>query len=112
MDVDFVVNSSISEGFAAILLEAWSAKKIIFARNNSGNSAVIRDGISGLLYDTPEQFIQQLDHALSDKEYRNHLEQSSFEYLLSQGLIENEKRELLRILCESYHCLLANPRGI
>ena len=40
---------------------------------------MIRDGVSGLLYDTPEQFIQLLDRALSDKEYRAHLEQSSFE---------------------------------
>lgn len=69
------------------MLEAWSAKKIIFARNNSGNRAVIRDGVSGLLFDTPEQFIEQLDHVLSDKEYRNHLEQSSFEYFQPVYLI-------------------------
>lgn len=40
---------------------------------------MIRDGVSGLLFDTPEQFIQQLDRALSDEEYRKQLEQSSFE---------------------------------
>ena len=90
MDVDVVINTSISEGFAAIVfdslvcemqvLEAWSAKKVLIARSNSGNCAVIRNGVSGLLYETPEEFIQLLDHVLSDENYRHKLEQSSFEF--------------------------------
>ena len=99
MDVDVVINTSISEGFAAIVLEAWSAKKVLIARSNSGNCAVIRNGVSGLLYETPEEFIQLLDHVLSDENYRHKLEQSSFDYLTSQGLLENEKHELQRIFC-------------
>ena len=41
---------------------------------------MIRNGVSGLLYETPEEFIQLLDHVLSDENYRHKLEQSSFEF--------------------------------
>ena len=70
MDVDVVVNTSISEGFAAVLLESASAGKIIIARNNPGNASVIVNGVNGLLYDTPEEFIFLVDKILTDPVYK------------------------------------------
>ena len=77
MDVDVVVNTSISEGFAAVLLESASAGKIIIARNNPGNASVIVNGVNGLLYDTPEEFIFLVHKILTDPVYKKNLENSA-----------------------------------
>ena len=108
MDVDLVVNTSISEGFAAVLLESASAGKIIIARNNPGNASVIVHGINGLLYDTPYEFISLVDKLLTDPVYKQDLERSakqlSFDmslncrYYRDSSLYEKEKESIGAIL--------------
>lgn len=79
LDVDLVINTSLSEGLAAVTLEAASAGKIMLARNNSGNASVIQNGVNGLLFDSPPEFIQLVDKLFSDNDYRAKLEASTVE---------------------------------
>lgn len=62
------------------VLEAWSAGKVVIARNNSGCKSLIHSGINGLLFETPAECIQAIDKIIQDKNYREELEKSSKEY--------------------------------
>jgi glycosyltransferase involved in cell wall biosynthesis len=57
---DLVLNNSFSEGLPNTLVEATSLGRPILARNIPGNSALVRDGINGLLYDDAQGFERQL----------------------------------------------------
>lgn len=77
LDVDVVINTSSSEGFPAVVIEAWSAGRVVIARKNSGCQAIIHHGENGLLFETPEEFIELLDRVRSQEGVREQLERSS-----------------------------------
>ncbi|XP_058137198.1 glycosyltransferase 1 domain-containing protein 1 isoform X2 [Dasypus novemcinctus] len=49
-----VVNSSVSEGMSAAILEAMDLEVPVLARNIPGNAAVVRHGATGLLFSDPQ----------------------------------------------------------
>ncbi|KAJ0067583.1 hypothetical protein NL108_008618, partial [Boleophthalmus pectinirostris] len=49
-----VVNSSLSEGMSAAILEAMHLGVPVVARDIPGNSAIVEHGITGLLYSSPQ----------------------------------------------------------
>lgn len=98
LDVDVVLNTSLSEGLAAVILEAWSAGKVIVARRNSGNCAVIKEGVSGVLFDTPGECIATVDRLLTDDAYKHKMETLSREYIALQSLFDKEKRLLESVM--------------
>ena len=98
LDVDVVLNTSLSEGLAAVILEAWSAGKVIVARRNSGNCAVIKEGVSGVLFDTPEECIAIVDRLLTADAYKHKMETLSREYIALQSLFDKEKRLLESVM--------------
>eukprot|EP01132_Coremiostelium_polycephalum_P001435 gene1435-1809_t len=69
-----LVNSSINEGLCTCIIEAMALDTPVIARNNGGNSRMLLNGDLGLLFDTPQQFIQccqRLEH--DDNELRSNL---------------------------------------
>lgn len=50
-DADVVLNTSESEGESNALLEAQAAGRVIVARRNAGNTALVRHGADGWLFD-------------------------------------------------------------
>lgn len=57
-ETDVVLNNSVSEGMPNALIEASTLGRPILALSNSGNRAVVEDGVNGLLYRNPEEFFQ------------------------------------------------------
>ncbi|KAK3084993.1 hypothetical protein FSP39_022519 [Pinctada imbricata] len=49
-----LVNSSISEGMAAVILEAMDLCIPVIARQNDGNCSLISNGNTGFIYNTPQ----------------------------------------------------------
>ncbi|XP_060238283.1 glycosyltransferase 1 domain-containing protein 1 isoform X4 [Meriones unguiculatus] len=49
-----LVNSSVSEGMSAAILEAMDLEVPVLARNIPGNSAVVEHGVTGLLFSNPQ----------------------------------------------------------
>ncbi|NXA49722.1 GL1D1 protein, partial [Nothocercus julius] len=52
-----VVNSSISEGMSAAILEAMDLDIPVLARNIPGNAAIIKHKDTGLLFSDPQEFV-------------------------------------------------------
>ncbi|KAJ7410669.1 Glycosyltransferase 1 domain-containing protein 1 [Willisornis vidua] len=52
-----VVNSSISEGMSAAILEAMDLNIPVLARNIPGNAAIIKHKETGLLFSNPQEFV-------------------------------------------------------
>uniref|UniRef100_A0A3Q0RVZ7 Glycosyltransferase 1 domain containing 1 n=1 Tax=Amphilophus citrinellus TaxID=61819 RepID=A0A3Q0RVZ7_AMPCI len=65
-----VVNSSISEGMSAAILEAMHLGVPVLARDIPGNAAVVQHEVTGLLYSSPQEFVHQSQRLLSDHELR------------------------------------------
>lgn len=63
---DVVLNSSESEGESNAILEAQWAGKLVVARRNHGNVALIEDGADGRLFDTPDELANLLEAARLD----------------------------------------------
>ncbi|XP_035114073.2 glycosyltransferase 1 domain-containing protein 1 isoform X7 [Callithrix jacchus] len=61
-----VVNSSVSEGMSAAILEAMDLEVPVLARNIPGNAAVVRHEVTGLLFSTPQEFVHLAKRLVSD----------------------------------------------
>ncbi|XP_021562892.1 glycosyltransferase 1 domain-containing protein 1 [Carlito syrichta] len=61
-----VVNSSVSEGMSAAILEAMDLEVPVLARNIPGNAAVVKHEVTGLLFSDPQEFVQLAKRLISD----------------------------------------------
>ncbi|XP_028914033.1 glycosyltransferase 1 domain-containing protein 1 [Ornithorhynchus anatinus] len=61
-----VVNSSVSEGMSAAILEAMDLEVPVLARNIPGNAAVIQHEVTGLLFSDPQGFVQLAKRLVND----------------------------------------------
>uniref|UniRef100_A0A674KC00 Glycosyltransferase 1 domain containing 1 n=1 Tax=Terrapene triunguis TaxID=2587831 RepID=A0A674KC00_9SAUR len=61
-----VVNSSISEGMSAAILEAMDLDVPVLARNIPGNAAIIQHKDTGLLFTDPQEFVQLSKSLMND----------------------------------------------
>nr|KAF6403428.1 glycosyltransferase 1 domain containing 1 [Molossus molossus] len=61
-----LVNSSVSEGMSAAILEAMDLDVPVLARNIPGNAAVVRHGVTGLLFSDPQEFVQLAQRLIRD----------------------------------------------
>ncbi|XP_022453887.1 glycosyltransferase 1 domain-containing protein 1 isoform X3 [Delphinapterus leucas] len=53
-----VVNSSVSEGMSAAILEAMDLEVPVLARNIPGNAAVVKHEVTGLLFSDPQRLLK------------------------------------------------------
>ncbi|XP_056448608.1 glycosyltransferase 1 domain-containing protein 1-like isoform X3 [Gadus chalcogrammus] len=93
-----VVNSSISEGMSAAILEAMHLEVPVVARDIPGNAAVVQHEVTGLLYSSPQEFVCQSQRLLSDGELRERLVRTAKLYVEQQHSVERER--------ETYHRLV------
>ncbi|XP_047478753.1 glycosyltransferase 1 domain-containing protein 1-like isoform X2 [Penaeus chinensis] len=61
-----LLNSSLSEGMSAAVLEAMALGTPVLARDIPGNRAVVRHGETGMLFSCPDTFVQQLNRLLDE----------------------------------------------
>ncbi|XP_058512618.1 glycosyltransferase 1 domain-containing protein 1 isoform X1 [Ochotona princeps] len=76
-----VVNSSVSEGMSAAILEAMDLEVPVLARNIPGNAALVKHGVTGLLFSDPEEFVQLAQRLLSDPALEKELVANGKEYV-------------------------------
>ncbi|XP_047418547.1 glycosyltransferase 1 domain-containing protein 1 [Sciurus carolinensis] len=61
-----LVNSSVSEGMSAAILEAMDLEVPVLARNIPGNAALVKHGVTGLLFADPQEFVQLAKRLIRD----------------------------------------------
>ncbi|XP_061624747.1 glycosyltransferase 1 domain-containing protein 1 isoform X1 [Phyllopteryx taeniolatus] len=93
-----VVNSSISEGMSAAILEAMDLGLPVVARDIPGNKAVVQHEITGLLYSSPQEFVRQSQRLLSDHELRRRVIRNGKVYVGKHHSLKQERETYQRLL--------------
>jgi len=76
-----VVNSSVSEGMSAAILEAMDLEVPVLARNIPGNAAVVKHEVTGLLFSDPQEFVQLAKRLVRDPALEKEIVANGREYV-------------------------------
>uniref|UniRef100_A0A673VEU8 Glycosyl transferase family 1 domain-containing protein n=1 Tax=Suricata suricatta TaxID=37032 RepID=A0A673VEU8_SURSU len=76
-----VVNSSVSEGMSAAILEAMDLEVPVLARNIPGNAAVVKHEVTGLLFSDPQEFVHLAKRLTRDPALERDLVARGTEYV-------------------------------
>uniref|UniRef100_A0A2K6PUY7 Glycosyltransferase 1 domain containing 1 n=1 Tax=Rhinopithecus roxellana TaxID=61622 RepID=A0A2K6PUY7_RHIRO len=76
-----VVNSSVSEGMSAAILEAMDLEVPVLARNIPGNAAVVKHEVTGLLFSNPQEFVHLAKRLVSDPALEKEIVGNGREYV-------------------------------
>lgn len=87
-----VVNSSTSEGMASALLESMALGVPVLARIIPGNSAVIKHKETGILYNSPEEFIALAKELKKSPQLRNYITTNAKKYIGEHHSVEKETK--------------------
>uniref|UniRef100_A0AAQ4PJ09 Glycosyltransferase 1 domain containing 1 n=1 Tax=Gasterosteus aculeatus aculeatus TaxID=481459 RepID=A0AAQ4PJ09_GASAC len=93
-----VVNSSVSEGMSAAILEAMDLGVPVLARDIPGNAAVVRHESTGLLYSSPQEFLHQSQRLLSDRELSERLVRNGKLYVEEHHSLGQERETYQRLV--------------
>lgn len=97
-----VVNSSLSEGMSAAILEAMDLGVPVLARDIPGNAAVVQHEVTGLLYSSPQEFVHESERLLSDHELRERVVRNGRLYVEKHHSLKQE-RETYQRLVDTLH---------
>ncbi|PNJ17180.1 LOW QUALITY PROTEIN: GLT1D1 isoform 5, partial [Pongo abelii] len=76
-----VVNSSVSEGMSAAILEAMDLEVPVLARNIPGNAAMVKHEVTGLLFSNPQEFVHLAKRLVSDPALEKEIVVNGKEYV-------------------------------
>ncbi|CAH1232414.1 GLT1D1 [Branchiostoma lanceolatum] len=93
-----VVNSSVSEGMSGAILEAMCLGVPVIARNIAGNAAIITHKETGLLFNSPQEFVSEAKCLLGDADLRKTITAKAQDYVNTHHSGEAEKQTYCRLI--------------
>ncbi|XP_054248755.1 glycosyltransferase 1 domain-containing protein 1 [Indicator indicator] len=87
-----VVNSSISEGMSAAILEAMDLDIPVLARNIPGNAAIIKHKETGLLFSNPQEFVLLSKSLMNDPVMEKEIVTRAKDYVKKHHSWESERK--------------------
>ncbi|XP_036953035.1 glycosyltransferase 1 domain-containing protein 1 [Acanthopagrus latus] len=93
-----VLNSSVSEGMSAAILEAMDLGVPVLARDIPGNAAIVQHEFNGLLYLSPQEFVHQSQRLLSDHELRERVVRNGKLYVEEHHGLKQERETYQRLV--------------
>ncbi|KAM4763403.1 glycosyltransferase 1 domain-containing protein 1 isoform 5-T6 [Cyanocitta cristata] len=87
-----VVNSSISEGMSAAILEAMDLEIPVLARNIPGNAAIIKHKETGLLFSNPQEFVVLSKSLMNDPIMEKEIITRAKDYVKKHHSWEGERK--------------------
>ncbi|NWH95250.1 GL1D1 protein, partial [Aegithalos caudatus] len=87
-----LVNSSISEGMSAAILEAMDLDVPVLARNIPGNAAIIKHRETGLLFSTPQEFVALSKSLMNDPILEKEMTRRAKDYVKKHHSWEGERK--------------------
>lgn len=92
---DVVLNTSLTEGQPAAVLEAMEARIPVLVSGNNGNRSLINHNENGLIYETPEQFIAYAGQLFTDARLRKRLGDAAGQFTKAFHSTDYEAKALL-----------------
>ncbi|XP_063310410.1 glycosyltransferase 1 domain-containing protein 1 isoform X1 [Pelobates fuscus] len=100
-----IVNSSLSEGMSAAILEAMDLEVPVLARDIPGNAAIIKHEDNGLLFSTPQEFVQLSKRLMNEPDLKRRIISNAKEYIQTHHSWEIEREKYQRlVLCLNKAC--------
>nr|XP_046206506.1 glycosyltransferase 1 domain-containing protein 1 isoform X2 [Oncorhynchus gorbuscha] len=93
-----LVNSSVSEGMSAAILEAMDLEVPVVARDIPGNTAVVQHEVTGLLYSSPQEFVRVSQRLLVDGELRERVVVNGKRYVEEHHSLDHEREAYQRLV--------------
>ncbi|MEQ6375663.1 glycosyltransferase family 4 protein [Bacillaceae bacterium S4-13-56] len=106
-EADVVLNTSLTEGQPAALLEAMGMGKPVIASSNQGNESIIKSNWNGLIYHDQQQFIGHCEKLIQDSSLRETLGSVAKAYIEEHHSLEDEAKAFLEV----YQKVLKQPCG-
>lgn len=96
-----VVNSSLSEGMSAALLEAMDLEVPVLARDIPGNAAIIQHEDTGLLFSSPKEFVKLAKRLMSEPDLKRKITNNAKNYIYTHHSwkLERETYQNLVQIC-------------
>lgn len=96
-----VVNSSLSEGMSAAILEAMDLEVPVLARDIPGNAAVIQHEDTGLLFSNPKEFVKLAKRLMSEPDLKRKITYNAKNYICTHHSwkLERETYQNLVQIC-------------
>lgn len=91
-DSTALINSSLSEGCSNAILEAMTLGTPVIARRNEGNSAIITEEETGLLFETPEEFLEKAEKLMTNPTLISSLTLNAMHFIDLHHNIATERR--------------------
>ncbi|KAL4660418.1 glycosyltransferase 1 domain-containing protein 1 [Arapaima gigas] len=93
-----LVNSSVSEGMSAAILEAMDLGVPVMVRNVPGNAAIVHHEETGLLYSSPQEFVDLSKRLLRDRCLLERLVRNGKQYTEECHSISKERRAYQKLV--------------
>ena len=99
-EADAVVNSSVSEGMSNVLMESMSVGTVCVVRANAGNRALIAHNQNGMLFGTPEEFVDAAQRVLHDAALQHRLSVAALRTMRDLSATRSEGDEYDRLVAQ------------
>ncbi|KAG8597467.1 hypothetical protein GDO81_002290 [Engystomops pustulosus] len=86
-----VVNSSLSEGMSAAILEAMDLEVPVLARDIPGNAAIMNHEDTGLIFSNPTEFVKLAKRLMSEPDLKRKITNNAKNYIRSHHSWELER---------------------
>ena len=96
-ETDVVLNTSLSEGQPATILEAMGYALPVLASDIPGNNSIISDGETGFLYKTRNEFLDYAEKLMNNNKIRESIGQAAEAYVRQHHSSEREAETLLKV---------------
>ncbi|MEN8699843.1 glycosyltransferase family 4 protein [Bacillus infantis] len=94
---DALLNTSISEGQPAAIIEAMDYGLPVLVSANEGNISIVKDGITGFVYHNEDEFLAYAERLINNYEIRKKLGAAAKNYIAEHHSNVSEAESLLRI---------------
>ncbi|MFD1357693.1 glycosyltransferase family 4 protein [Fictibacillus halophilus] len=94
---DIVINTSISEGQPTSLLEAMIEHKPVIARDNTGNTSIIKHKVNGMIFRDVNGLYDSLKQLVSDKAFAQKVIQNGYQTVIENHTMDKEIKSYITL---------------
>jgi glycosyltransferase involved in cell wall biosynthesis len=94
---DIVINTSISEGQPTSLLEAMIEHKPVIARDNTGNTSIIKHKVNGMIFSDVNELYDSLKQLVSDQVFAQKVIQNGYQAVTENHTMDKEIKSYITL---------------